>query len=72
VSLAAKKLKELPADLFESLALFLLQKIKQRISAFEAEDAEIRESLADLYASREDWPEAAKIMAGIKLDSSHR
>ena len=46
--------------------------LEPRIGSFEEQDASIREILADAYQVQEEYLEAAKMLQGIKLESSQR
>jgi COP9 signalosome complex subunit 4 len=49
-----------------------LSVLEPRVGSFEEQDAAIREILADAYQAQEEYMEAAKILQGIKLESSQR
>lgn len=49
-----------------------LSVLQPRIGSFEEQDAAIREILAEAYQAQEEYLEAAKMLQGIKLDSSQR
>ncbi|TPX62810.1 hypothetical protein PhCBS80983_g00002 [Powellomyces hirtus] len=46
--------------------------MQPRAVAFEEQISTVREHLASLYESAEEWDEAAKMLQGIPLDSGHR
>ena len=50
----------------------VLALLQPRVVSFEEQDAMIREILADSYQEDEEFLEAAKILAGIQLESSQR
>lgn len=54
------------------LAHFALEQIQPRVVSFEDQVSVIRENLSKLYEAEEDWAEAARILQGIPLESSHR
>lgn len=49
-----------------------LEALQPRVVSFEEQDATIREILADAYQDNDDFLEAAKVLAGMQLDSSQR
>lgn len=49
-----------------------LSVLEPRIGSFEEQDASIREILAEAYQAQEEYLEAAKMLQGIKLESSQR
>lgn len=50
----------------------VLSVLEPRIGSFEEQDASIREILADAYQAQDEYLEAAKMLQGIKLESSQR
>ena len=50
----------------------VLSVLEPRIGSFEEQDASIREILAEAYQAQEEYLEAAKMLQGIKLESSQR
>jgi len=60
-----------PVTLKEA-GLFALERIQPRATSFEEQASTIREHLADIYEKEEDWAAAAKMLAGIPLDSGIR
>jgi COP9 signalosome complex subunit 4 len=46
--------------------------LESRVVSFEEQDASIREMLADVYESEEDWSGAAKVLQGVQLESTQR
>lgn len=49
-----------------------LSVLEPRVGSFEEQDASIREILAEAYQAQEEYLEAAKMLQGIKLESSQR
>lgn len=49
-----------------------LQVLQPRVVSFEEQDAMVREILADSYQENEEFLEAAKVLAGMQLESSQR
>lgn len=49
-----------------------LQALQSRVVSFEEQDALLREIVADAYQEQENYVEAAKILQGIRLESSQR
>eukprot|EP01132_Coremiostelium_polycephalum_P002263 gene2263-2786_t len=64
--------KTLPDDMQMTLSHFVLDRIQNRVVAFEEQVSEIRYNLAKLYEKQENWREAAKSLIAIPLDSSQR
>ena len=50
----------------------VLSVLEPRVGSFEEQDASIREILAEAYQAQEEYLEAAKMLQGIKLESSQR
>lgn len=50
----------------------VLSVLEPRVGSFEEQDASIREILAEAYQAQEEYLEAAKVLQGIKLESSQR
>ena len=68
----AGALTSLPSALTKEIGLFAVEKIHPRVTSFEEQVSTIREKLAALYEEEEDWSNAAKMLAGIPLDSGIR
>ena len=49
-----------------------LELLQSRVASFEAQDASIREMLADAYEASDEHIAAAKVLQGIQLESSQR
>lgn len=71
IKAAIEAIQEQRGELQESLSLYLIEKLHNRIP-FEAEDAQIRENLADFYAAQQAFDMAAQQLKQIRVDSSHR
>ena len=68
----AASLPSLAAGALKDVGTFALERIQPRVTSFEEQASTIREHLADLYEKEEDWTTAAKMLAGIPLDSGIR
>eukprot|EP01090_Pellita_catalonica_P000623 TRINITY_DN10429_c0_g1_i1.p1 TRINITY_DN10429_c0_g1~~TRINITY_DN10429_c0_g1_i1.p1 ORF type:complete len:388 (+),score=83.39 TRINITY_DN10429_c0_g1_i1:58-1221(+) len=68
LSIYAKQLKELEAEIHKEVAQYSLTKMDARLVAFEEQDSIIRENLADVYEEEENWNEAATLLRGIQVD----
>jgi len=68
----AAALPQLPAAHLKDLGGQLLERIQPRVSSFEEQASTVREHLADVFEKEEDWAQAAKMLAGIPLDSGIR
>ncbi|KAM9979142.1 hypothetical protein ACTFIZ_000480 [Dictyostelium cf. discoideum] len=64
--------KTLPEDIQMELGIFVLERIQNRVVAFEEQVSEIRYNLAKLYERQENWRESARCLIAIPLDSSQR
>eukprot|EP01133_Synstelium_polycarpum_P007700 gene7700-9015_t len=65
-------LKTLDVDSQMTLSQYVLDRIQDRVVAFEEQVSEIRYNLSKLYELQENWREAAKCLIAIPLDSSQR
>jgi len=68
----AAALPKLAPEQLKELGLFAVEHIHPRVTSFEEQVSTIREALAALYEAEEDWTAAAKMLAGIPLDSGIR
>ena len=68
----ATALPQLPPSERKALGSFALERIQSRTSSFEEQASTIREHLAAVYEAEEEWSTAAKMLAGIPLDSGIR
>ena len=68
----AAGLASLTPEALKEVGLFAVESIHPRASSFEEQVSVVREALAKLYEDEEDWSNAAKMLAGIPLDSSIR
>ena len=68
----AAGLPSLPAEQLKELGAWTLERIAPRAASFEEQASTIRERLAEVYEAEEDWSAAAKMLAGIPLDSGIR
>jgi len=68
----AAALPQLPRDQLKALGGLLLERIQPRVSSFEEQASTVREHLATVFEAEEDWTQAAKMLAGIPLDSGIR
>nr|AAQ07984.1 COP8-like protein [Lilium longiflorum] len=68
----AQEMGRLEADAQREIALYALAQIQSRVVSFEEQVLIIREKLAELYESEEQWSKAAQMLSGIDLDSGNR
>ncbi|KAK2433301.1 COP9 signalosome complex subunit [Trifolium repens] len=68
----AEELGRLGPDTQKEIAHYILAQIQPRIVSFEEQVLVIREKLAELYESEEQWSKAAQMLSGIDLDSGMR
>ncbi|XP_013614075.1 PREDICTED: COP9 signalosome complex subunit 4-like [Brassica oleracea var. oleracea] len=68
----AQELGRLEAETQKEIALFTLTQIQPRVVSFEEQALVIREKLAALYESEQEWSRAAQMLSGIDLDSGMR
>ncbi|KAJ0234711.1 COP9 signalosome complex subunit 4 [Hirschfeldia incana] len=68
----AQELGRLVAETQKEIALFTLTQIQPRVVSFEEQALVIREKLAALYESEQEWSRAAQMLSGIDLDSGMR
>ena len=68
----AAALSKLAPEQLKEVGLFAVEHIHPRVTSFEEQAATIREALAAQYESEEEWSAAAKMLAGIPLDSGIR
>ena len=68
----AKSMSSLALEQRKEIGLFTLDKVGLRVVSFEEQVSVIREELATIYEKEEKWSEAAKMLAGIPLDSGIR
>eukprot|EP01112_Ceratiomyxa_fruticulosa_P013896 TRINITY_DN393_c0_g1_i1.p2 TRINITY_DN393_c0_g1~~TRINITY_DN393_c0_g1_i1.p2 ORF type:complete len:457 (-),score=89.26 TRINITY_DN393_c0_g1_i1:2002-3171(-) len=68
----ALELSNLPANLQLEVGHFTLDRIQSRVVAFEEQVSIVRQALAKIYESRQEWREAARILIAIPLDSGQR
>ena len=68
----AQSLKGLQPAQLKDIGLFTLEKMGPRVVSFEEQVSVIREELALVYEKEEEWGQAAKMLAGIPLDSGIR
>ncbi|BDA48473.1 COP9 signalosome complex subunit 4 [Coccomyxa sp. Obi] len=64
--------QKLPHDVHKDVATFALEALQPRVVSYEEQVTAIREQLAELLEDEEDWAKAAKVLAGIDLDSGMR
>ncbi|EIE27709.1 hypothetical protein COCSUDRAFT_45959 [Coccomyxa subellipsoidea C-169] len=64
--------QKLPHDVHKEVATFALDALQPRVVSYEEQVTAIREQLAELLEDEEDWAKAAKVLAGIDLDSGMR
>ncbi|WJX49614.1 COP9/signalosome complex subunit Csn4 [Trifolium repens] len=68
----AEELGRLVPDTQKEIAHYILAQIQPRVVSFEEQVLVIREKLAELYESEEQWSKAAQMLSGIDLDSGMR
>ncbi|CAI8600428.1 unnamed protein product [Vicia faba] len=68
----AEELGRLTPETQKEIAHFILAQIQPRVVSFEEQVLVIREKLAELYESEEQWSKAAQMLSGIDLDSGMR
>ncbi|KAL5704536.1 COP9/signalosome complex subunit Csn4 [Ranunculus cassubicifolius] len=68
----AQELGSLEAESQKEIAHYALTQIQPRVVSFEEQVLIIREKLAELYESEEQWSRAAQMLSGIDLDSGIR
>ncbi|XP_078178318.1 proteasome component (PCI) domain protein [Carex rostrata] len=68
----AQELGKLDPDAEKEIAQYALAQIQPRVVSFEEQVLIIREKLAELYESEQEWSQAAKMLSGIDLDSGIR
>ncbi|KAK2988739.1 hypothetical protein RJ640_021004 [Escallonia rubra] len=68
----AQELGRLEPEAQKEIAHYTLTQIQPRVVSFEEQVLVIREKLAELYESEEQWSQAAKMLSGIDLDSGMR
>ncbi|XP_020104698.1 COP9 signalosome complex subunit 4 isoform X2 [Ananas comosus] len=68
----AQELGRLDADAQKEIAHYALKQIQPRVVSFEEQVSVIREKLAELYESEQQWSKAAQMLSGIDLESGIR
>ncbi|KAJ1298366.1 hypothetical protein BS78_01G447300 [Paspalum vaginatum] len=68
----AQDLGKLDSDAQKEVAHYALTQIQPRVVSFEEQVVVIREKLAELYESEQQWSKAAQMLSGIDLDSGIR
>ncbi|KAF8406404.1 hypothetical protein HHK36_008491 [Tetracentron sinense] len=68
----AQELGRLEAEAQKEIAHYTLTQIQPRVVSFEEQVLIIREKLAELYESEQQWSRAAQMLSGIDLDSGIR
>jgi len=66
----ATSLVNLNADLHVEVAQYAIEKLTPRVVAFEEQLGIVREHLSGIYEERQEWTDAAKVLAGISLESN--
>ncbi|KAB2083498.1 hypothetical protein CXB51_011032 [Gossypium anomalum] len=67
-----QELGRLEAELQKEITHYILDQIQPRVVSFEEQVLIIREKLAELYESEQQWSKAAQMLSGIDLDSGMR
>ncbi|XP_049362850.1 COP9 signalosome complex subunit 4 isoform X3 [Solanum verrucosum] len=68
----AQEFDRLEPDVQKEVAHYTLNQIQPRVVSFEEQVLIIREKLAELYESEQQWSKAAQMLSGIDLDSAMR
>ncbi|KAJ9129165.1 hypothetical protein P3X46_034049, partial [Hevea brasiliensis] len=68
----AQELGRLEPETQKEIAHYTLAQIQPRVVSFEEQVLIIREKLAELYESEQQWSKAAQMLSGIDLDSGMR
>ncbi|KAF3787833.1 COP9 signalosome complex subunit 4 [Nymphaea thermarum] len=68
----AQELGRLAPEMQKEVSHYALVQIQPRVVSFEEQVLIIREKLAELYESEEQWSKAAQMLSGIDLDSGIR
>uniref|UniRef100_A0A2P2LFU0 PSMD12/CSN4-like N-terminal domain-containing protein n=1 Tax=Rhizophora mucronata TaxID=61149 RepID=A0A2P2LFU0_RHIMU len=68
----AQELGRLEPEMQKEIAHYTLGQIQSRVVSFEEQVLVIREKLAELYESEQQWSKAAQMLSGIDLDSGMR
>uniref|UniRef100_A0ACD5TUY3 Uncharacterized protein n=2 Tax=Avena sativa TaxID=4498 RepID=A0ACD5TUY3_AVESA len=68
----AQELGKLEPESQKEVAHYALTQIQPRVVSFEEQVVVIREKLAELYESEQQWSRAAQMLSGIDLDSGIR
>ncbi|KAK6115819.1 hypothetical protein DH2020_008088 [Rehmannia glutinosa] len=68
----AQELGRLEPEFQKEIAHYTLNQIQPRVVSFEEQVLIIREKLAELYESEQQWSKAAQMLSGIDLDSGMR
>ncbi|OMO87617.1 hypothetical protein CCACVL1_08883 [Corchorus capsularis] len=68
----AQELGRLEPEAQKEIAHYTLAQIQPRVVSFEEQVLIIREKLAELYESEQQWSKAAQMLSGIDLDSGMR
>ncbi|KAB2031003.1 hypothetical protein ERO13_D05G261900v2 [Gossypium hirsutum] len=67
-----QELGRLELELQKEITHYILDQIHPRVVSFEEQVLIIREKLAELYESEQQWSKAAQMLSGIDLDSGMR
>ncbi|KAH8517438.1 hypothetical protein H0E87_005397 [Populus deltoides] len=68
----AHELGRLEPETEKEIAIYTLAQIQPRVVSFEEQVLIIREKLAELFESEQQWSKAAQMLSGIDLDSGMR
>ncbi|KAL2471762.1 COP9 signalosome complex subunit 4 [Abeliophyllum distichum] len=72
IQMFAQELGRLEPEFQKEIAHYTLNQIQPRVVSFEEQVLIIREKLAELYESEQQWSKAAQMLSGIDLDSGMR
>ncbi|MCD7469135.1 COP9/signalosome complex subunit Csn4 [Datura stramonium] len=70
ILLLVSEFSRLEPDVQKEVAHYTLNQIQPRVVSFEEQVLIIREKLAELYESEQQWSKAAQMLSGIDLDSA--
>ena len=72
LQILCQEVQNLPSEQHMETADFALEKMSPRVVSFEEQVSVLREGLAAVYQNISSWSAAAKVLAGIDLDSGIR
>lgn len=72
LSEVGKAISELPSQTSKELSHFTLERVQPRVVSFEEQVASLRQHLASIYESEQQWQEAATVLIGIPLETGQK